>query len=171
MKSIINVFVFVGIILLVTSQVATAEEPGDRDGGTPEVILDHNITMSIQGICEDFNVTIYASGFESGYYDVKVDVFHPTQGRVGRIYDPTEGWKSSIYYVDMALQIFDNTTNASGVFEINAETRLDELNFQVKLRKASETWESEYFMFLQDCPESEGFDDFPVESHVHIVYA
>jgi len=112
-----------------------------------------NITLDIQGTCREFNVTVSVDTFNYGCYDVKIDVTTPA-GRVGQIYDPMQGWKSSIYYVTDGLCLSADVSNET--FQIYADTDYEQLFFLCKLRQSSSTWESEYFNVTQDCPAAAG---------------
>ncbi|MFH1445249.1 MAG: hypothetical protein ABIF08_02080 [Nanoarchaeota archaeon] len=129
----------------------------------PVVSAETNVVPYIEGNCMDYNVSATAladegrvSQLEEGCYDIKVDITTPN-GRVGEIYDPKEGWKSSYYYV--------NEICISAGDEITVQTRASQdpvLNFKVTLKSGSSQWESKYQEVVQDCP-SAWFDETPIE--------
>ena len=136
--------------LIIFSSIALAEVTGQiSTAAEPDSIA--SISLDISGTCKEFNVTLTASNFSEGCYDVKIDITTPS-GRVGRIYDTKEGWKSSIYYIDEALCIGANESVVSEVFQMKAETSAKQLYFQPRLRAGSKTWESSHVSFEQDCP-------------------
>ena len=51
------------------------------------------VSLDISGDCQEYSVTLSASGLDNGCYDAKIDITSPS-GRVGEIYDPQKGWKS-----------------------------------------------------------------------------
>jgi len=110
------------------------------------------IWLGIEGTCHEFNVTVSVDMFDYGCYDVKVDVFSPQEGRVGEIYDPVQGWKSSMYYIYDGLCIDAETSN--GTFKVRADTDAEELNFMARLRDTCcgmPTWDSGYYNITQQC--------------------
>ncbi len=113
------------------------------------------VTFETEGECQEFNVTVTATDFEPGIYDVKVDV-HDNGQRVGEIYDPVEGWQSTIYYVNGALQVEErnNETHGNATVEIFAETRNNVTMF-ARIRQNEQTWDSDERKITQDCPEPE----------------
>ncbi len=115
------------------------------------VALAQNIKLDIDGSCKEYNVTLTASDISAGCYDAKIDMTTPS-GRIGRIFDPREGWKSSIYFVNEALCV--NTTEANRTFQLVTESTYENVNFAAKLRFGSNTWQSSYYEIKQDCPGS-----------------
>jgi len=109
-----------------------------------------SITLDINGSCMEYNVTVSPDMFDYGCYDVKIDVT-TANGRVGQIYDPMQGWKSSLYYVTDGMCLDQDNNNAT--FQIYAATKYEELNFKCKLRAGDKIWESEYYTIQQTCPE------------------
>jgi len=107
------------------------------------------IFLDIQGECREFNVTVSVDMFDYGLYDVKIDVFNPELGRVGEIFDPVQGWKSSVYYINDDLEI--NEYKNSNVFLVRANTYAEELNFICRLRSGNDVWDSEYYNITQSC--------------------
>ena len=121
-------------------------------------VLSESVSLDIVGVCREYNVTVNLEDFESACYDVKVDVTTAV-GRIGRIYDPKEGWKSSFFYLDEGICVENG--NASGVFRVMADTNSPVINFKGSVRADSKTWESDFFERVQDCPQV-----FPEESLV-----
>ena len=107
-------------------------------------------SLGIEGTCREFNVTVSLHDFSEGCYDVKVDVTTPS-GRVGRVFDPREGWKSSVYYVNNGLCI-GNGQSGSGTFQLLADTRSTGLNFRGTVRQGSRTWDTDYHNIINACP-------------------
>jgi hypothetical protein len=135
-----------------------------------------DFSLEISGSCRDYNVTIALEGFGAGCYDVKVDVT-TAAGRVGRIFDPREGWKSSFFYVadDFCIEApeapenategaaSDETSKATRTYMLKADTPAEVLNFRGSLRHGSMTWETGYYEVVQDCPSSlPGEEDVPL---------
>ena len=113
------------------------------------------VTFQTEGECKEFNVTVTATNFEPGNYDVKVDV-HDNGQRVGEIYDPVGGWQSTMYYVNGALQVEErnNETHGNTTVEVFAETR-DNITMFARIRQNQRTWDSEERQITQDCPKPE----------------
>jgi hypothetical protein len=121
---------------------------------TTPAVLAQDLTLEINGTCREFSVTVLADGFDHGCYDVKIDVT-THNGRVGEIFDPMQGWKSSVYYNYDALCINDDVTSAT--FQVRALTDQETLNFLGKLRKTCcgmPTTQSSYYNITQDCSDS-----------------
>ncbi len=116
-------------------------------------VLSQEVSMEIEGECREYNVTIVLENFEPACYDVKVDVTTPA-GRVGRIFDPREGWKSSFFYVNEGICVDGENTTVNGTYSIRAETSSPLLNFRSSIRHASRRWETGFVEFGQDCPAS-----------------
>lgn len=118
-----------------------------------EVPQPPDITLSFEGNCREYNVTLVAENFEKGRYDVKVGIISEGGGRSsGRVYDPKQGWKSSYYYVDEVLR----TENGSESVTLKVQTDTAENVTMVgKLRKDGRTWKSGEYKISQDCPEPE----------------
>ena len=113
------------------------------------VVVAEKLDMDIQGTCKEFDITLIASGFEEGCYDVKIDVTSP-MGR-GEIYDEREGWKSTYYFINEALCI-DGDGNET--FQIRSRTS-DNLNVLAKIRLDNDIWESRYREIDQTCVRQE----------------
>lgn len=140
----IKEFLFIFVVLLVLP-VAIAEP----------------VDLEIEGRCRHYNVTI--KNLSPGCYDVKIDITNQN-GRVGEIFDPKVGWKSSFFY---AKEIC--TEN-----EITVETRVltgDRiLYFKGFLKSGSMEWESKYYTITQSCPVKKFvMDDFMFLSIVLVV--
>ena len=89
----------------------------------------------VQGKCIDYNIKIEAEGLERGCYDLKID---SPDGRVGEVYDPDGGWKSSYYYLKNGY-----CTGKENVFRFRAKTRED-FEIGAKIRDRSQTITTEY---------------------------
>lgn len=133
----LKLFVFL-FMVLVLMPFAQAQE------GQIGVITD--------GSCVDYEVTLTLDDYENGYYDVKIDIFTPEGSRIGEIYDPIKGWKSSYYYVEDAIKIQGDKNYET--FKIRANTHKD-FTIQISIRKDSSIWKSGYHEIKQDCPEIE----------------
>lgn len=114
-----------------------------------------DLDFRVEGTCQNYNVTVLATDFTPGIYDVKVDV-HSQGQRVGEIYDPAEGWKSTIYYLDGALQVEQNNNSPQRnvTVEITAQTR-NNITMYARLRRNDKTWTSQEKTITQNCPEPE----------------
>lgn len=134
-----------------------------------------NITLDIRGECREYNVTLTAEGFESACYDAKIDMT-TSAGRVGRIYDPREGWKSSFFYVEDDFCIEESTANqtnlttetnltskTSKTYKLKADTSSPTIYFRASLRHASSKWDSSFIEFGQSCPEQPSGPSLPME--------
>ncbi len=116
--------------------------------------LSQEVSMGIEGECMDYNVTVFLDGFGTGCYDVKIDVTTPA-GRVGEIYDPREGWKSSFYYVNEGFCIQEDTNQTENkTFLLRATTSSGQISFSGTVRHGSVTWNTGYHDIVQDCPSS-----------------
>jgi len=115
------------------------------------------VSLDVAGTCQDYNVTVKLVDFPEACYDVKIDVT-TSAGRVGEIFDPREGWKSSFYYV---LEDFCTTyePELEKVYHLRVSTRDPVLNFRGSVRYGSSTWNSGYAVVTQDCPETVGILD------------
>jgi|GEM_PF-4431431 len=111
------------------------------------VALAQELTLEVNGSCIDYNVKLIAEDFEKGCYDVKIDVKTP-EGRVGEIYDPNEGWKSSYYYIKDG---FCNQESYYKNFELKVGTKKD-FSFVASLKSSSRVWTSDYYEVKQNCP-------------------
>ena len=88
---------------------------------------------------------------KSGFLDFSSGIPVTSEnGRVGRIYDPKEGWKSSFFYVREGVCVEDG--NGSRIFRVRADTNSPVINFRGSVRTDSKTWDSESFERVQDCP-------------------
>ena len=103
------------------------------------------IVIEIEGTCINYNVTVSSDSLETGCYDVKINVRSP-DGRIGEIYDPVEGWKSSFYYIKNGI------CSREKVFRLRVKSQKD---FAVSaiLKRGSRTWESDEIAVKQKCPE------------------
>lgn len=102
------------------------------------------IELNIEGSCRDFNVSV--ENLYPGCYDLKVDITN-LNGRVGEIFDPRVGWKSSFFYVkELCIE------GESIKLQTRAYTNDRILNFKAFFRSGSTEWESEYYEIIQDCP-------------------
>ena len=122
--------------------------------------LGQEVSLDIEGECREFNVTVFLNDFGAGCYDIKIDVTTPA-GRVGRIFDPREGWKSSIYYVNEGFCI-EEGQNESKIFQVFADTSYNELSFKGSVRHGSLTWNTGYYDITGNCPEAEPHSDIVV---------
>lgn len=116
---------------------------------TPCIALAQELTMDVEGSCIYYNVRVNAEGFERGCYDVKIDAKSPA-GRIGEVYDPREGWKSSFYYIKDGFCITGERTYKD--FKFMAKTHND-FSFVANLKMGSRTWNSEYYDVKQNCPQ------------------
>jgi hypothetical protein len=123
--------------------------------------LGQNILLDITGVCKEYNVTVTISDFEIGCYDVKVDITTPA-GRVGKIFDHREGWKSSIYYVNEGFCVEEANQSVSKMFQLQAETSSSELNFKGSIRHGSKIWTTGYYEVSNKCSQIEPQDDIVV---------
>jgi hypothetical protein len=112
--------------------------------------------MDIQGVCRNYNVTLSLYGFPEGCYDVKIDVTSPA-GRVGEIFDPREGWKSSFFYIREGFCVEESEGVVKNIYRLRTDSSSGVLNFAGSLRFGSRSWQTGYYSILQDCPE--GFDE------------
>jgi hypothetical protein len=114
--------------------------------------VSQNISMSIQGKCKEYEVTLVLENFEIACYDVKIDVTTPA-GRVGEIYDPRQGWKSSFFYIreDFCVEVANETLNKT--YHVRANTISPKLYFAGLVRHGSSTWETGFQEVTQECPE------------------
>lgn len=123
----------------------------------PQSAISQNLTMNIQGECMDYNVTVFLEGFGTGCYDVKIDATTPA-GRVGEIYDPREGWKSSFYYVNEGLCIQEDPSQSNlthnKTFLLRILSSSPQVSFKGTVRHGSVTWGTGYQDVVQDCPPS-----------------
>ncbi|MBU0899053.1 MAG: hypothetical protein KKB03_00405 [Nanoarchaeota archaeon] len=120
----------------------------------PLVSAQSDLLLDIEGDCVYYNVTV--SDLEEACYNIKIDVTNEN-GRVGEVYDPREGWKSSYYYVNEVCV-------ASGG-EIKVHVRASEdsiLNFRGTLKSGSSEWQSEYYEIVQNCPKTSA-ENYPIE--------
>ena len=108
-----------------------------------------NISLTIEGECHEFNVTLKAVNLEEGCYDVKIEALSPESN--SEIFDPRKGWKSSFYYVD------DGYCGGEKTFRIRTDSDQD-LNFVAKLRRGQKTISSGYYEVKQNCPEEREMD-------------
>lgn len=110
------------------------------------------IALLTDGTCVDHNVTIRLNDFEDGLYDVKIDALNSDGKRVGEIYDPLKGWKSSYFYVTDAMRV--EGEDNYGNFRIRAETRGD-FTVVISAKSGSTVWTSDPHTVKQDCPDTE----------------
>lgn len=117
------------------------------------LVVAQEINFTTEGRCREYNVTVLAENFEPGIYDVKVDV-HSDGQRVGEIYDPIEGWQSTMYYVNGALQVEENNNHTEGNVTVEIMTdRQDNVTMFARIRQNERTWTSEKRTIMQECPE------------------
>jgi hypothetical protein len=110
------------------------------------------IALLTDGTCEEYNVTIRLNDFEDGHYDIKIDALNSDGRRVGEIYDPLKGWKSSYFYVTDAM--FVQGEDNYGNFNIRADTHKN-FNITISAKSQSTVWTSDSYEVKQDCPETE----------------
>lgn len=149
--------VLVGLtVVLIVCSIPTALSQEETEKDKPTIKLD------IEGNCTEFNVTFIASNFSPGCYDIKIDVNSPT-GRVGRIYDPRKGWKSSFFYIKdyFCIESQNNSSRHNETFKLKAESENQSLSFKGKLRQGSSSWESDFYTIDQNCPEKETKNNEP----------
>ncbi len=103
------------------------------------------IILETEGNCVDYNVSVMAEGIEDGCYDVKID---SAGGRVGKIYDPEKGWKSTFYYVEDGFCVKNGTCEKE--FMLRAETYRD-FSLVATLRSGSGKISSESCEVEQKC--------------------
>ena len=120
------------------------------------------INLDINGVCREFNVTGIYTNLEKGCYDVKIDVT-TKDGRVGEIFDPRLGWKSSFYYINENFCTEANLVNVHK-YRMKADTDYGLLNFIVTLRNSTgeQTWNSGYIEYTQDCRNYQEEIDFNI---------
>lgn len=130
------------------------------------VVNGQQVTLETEGECREYDVTVLAEDFEPGMYDVKVEVYSDGE-RVGEIYDPIEGWQSTMYYLEGAIQVEEtnNRTTGNATVEVMTEIR-DNITMFARLRHGDETWDSEDKEIVQDCPDLE-----PVEPTIFFAVA
>lgn len=108
-----------------------------------------NVSMDISGTCLDYDVTVYMEDFAPECYDVKIDVTN-TAGRVGEIFDPREGWKSTMYYVDEDFCVSGGQLQGT-TYKVRVDTNEKDLSFKASVRHRNKVVSSEYYDFEQDC--------------------
>lgn len=116
------------------------------------VVQAQQIALLTEGTCVEYNVTIRLDDFEDGRYDVKIDAFNRDGRRVGEIYDPLKGWKSSYFYVTEAVLV--DGENNYGNFQIRVDTH-DDFTIVISAKSQSKTWTSDPYEVVQNCPETE----------------
>jgi hypothetical protein len=118
------------------------------------VVGGEGLSLDIQGECKEYNVTLFLLGFMEGCYDVKIDVTTPA-GRVGEIFDPREGWKSSFFYVkgDFCIEELGITNRT---YKLRIVSNSGVLNFAASARSGSRSWSTGYYPVTQDCPQGMG---------------
>ena len=113
------------------------------------------VSLDISGDCQEYSVTLSASGLDNGCYDAKIDITSPS-GRVGEMYDPQKGWKSSFFYVegDLCIQDGPNET-ATKTYQMKAKTNTPTIYFEATVKNATtgRTWSSPLYDVMQDCPQ------------------
>jgi len=110
-----------------------------------EVNLAGDVKLEIQGSCVNYTATVV--NLSAGCYDIKVDATS-VNGRIGEIFDPREGWKSSFFFVN-------NICIEGGNVKFLLRTSEDEtLNFRatVKSNATSSEMQSSYVAVEQHCP-------------------
>lgn len=110
--------------------------------------LAQTVSLDVEGKCREFNVTVTLSSFEDACYDIKIDVT-TSDGRVGEIFDPRQGWKSSFYYINEDLCVENN--ESSKTYVLRADTDNPILNFAGFARLGSRDWVLGYSTVSQDC--------------------
>ena len=113
------------------------------------------LELDIEGNCVYYNVTV--SDLEEGVvYDIKIDVTNEN-GRVGEVYDPREGWKSSYYYIN------EIRVGSGGKIKVQVRASEDSvLNFKGTLKSGSSEWQSEYYEVVQNCSQN-SVEPYPIE--------
>jgi len=81
---------------------------------------------------EEFSFKIILSDFDSGTYDVKIDIFGE-ETRVSRILDNND-WKSTFYYVNNAI-----SANEEKEFVLKIENYVGPAYIEIKIRKSKTT--------------------------------
>ncbi|MFB6088464.1 MAG: hypothetical protein ABEK36_01655 [Candidatus Aenigmatarchaeota archaeon] len=125
-----------------------------------------NISIDHRGTCENFNITLNVSGFEKGIYDLKLEKLKPDNGL--DIHDPSEGWKSSFFYLNDYIEI---ENNESEIVEVRARINsTEDLEFRCKLRNISEKWESGKYVIDQNCKVRNEEREVKPEPNISLVY-
>ena len=112
-------------------------------------VLAQDITLEIEGSCADYNVTVIATGFEESCYDLKIDIT-TIEGRVGEIFDPWQGWKSSYFYIKEGFCVGTEDEIRSESYKVRTDSK-EKLNFLAKLKHDSKVWDTTYYEVEQDC--------------------
>lgn len=93
---------------------------------------------------EEFTVKISLLNFDSGTYDVKIDIFGEGN-RISRILDG-ENWKSTYYYINEII-----SENGEKEFTLKIENYIGTANIEIRIRKSETSI-------------VETFDDYEIES-------
>jgi hypothetical protein len=98
-------------------------------------------SVTAEGRCMDFEVSISASGLGPGCWDVKLDV-------PGKVFDPvSEEWKSSFFYLENYVCYPDT----AAVVKVTLDTPATPIASSVKLRQNNTVIEKD-FTIVQECP-------------------
>ena len=124
-------------------------------------VLSQSIALDITGICRDYNVTMITRDFDPGCYDVKIEIT-TSDGRIGKIFDPRAGWKSSIYYIDQAFCIENENQILNSEYQLIAETSSKQLYFRGSIRRGSKIWTTEYYEIENKCSQYDPIDNMVV---------
>lgn len=119
-------------------------------------------TYTIMDFCKTYYVELNIFSSDISCYDVKIDITTPEGGRIGEIFDPREGWKSSYYYVDDDFCIKNNESNETHTYKLRADTEESLIYFQFSIRKNTSSeilWESNYFDIEPECIDTEQYPD------------
>jgi hypothetical protein len=119
--------------------------------------LAQTVSLDVEGSCMEYNVTVTLRDFEDACYDVKIDVTS-TDGRVGEIFDPRQGWKSGFYYVNGDLCVENNESSRTYAVRTTDESVL---NFFGAARLGGRDWVSGYYTVTQQCATLEEILGFP----------
>lgn len=109
-----------------------------------------DLPLAVEGRCREF--TAFVPADRCG--DVKVDVT-TADGRVGQVYDPRGGWKSSVYFVQEVCP-------QAGQLEVRVrtETREPHLFFRASLREGEKMVTSDFVTVEQQCLRTEDVTTF-----------
>ncbi|MFB6076097.1 MAG: hypothetical protein ABEK17_03045, partial [Candidatus Aenigmatarchaeota archaeon] len=115
--------------------------------------VEPNISIDYEGHCRDYNITLEASNFGEGIYDVKLNVKDSQNSRSsGMVYKPSMGWKSSFYYIQDIFRIYNGTGNRT--FKVKTNTEEDFILIG-KIRNKTDGWKTKEYQITQYCSGNE----------------